>query len=303
MTAAARLRELLRGEVREDEPMSRHTTFRLGGPAELFVLPRDAADLIAAVRFARQEGLPWRILGGGSNLLVADAGVRGLTICTRGLREAHWSGEGVTAQAGVSMARLATGAGRRGLAGLAGLAGIPGTLGGAVRMNAGAHGAEIGRSVEWVEVLTPEGSPARWEGRQLGFGYRSSLLRGLAVLSVRLALAPGDPRELQRELEVFRERRRSTQPLNRPSAGSVFKNPPGAAAGRLIEEAGCKGWREGGAQVSKRHANFIVGGPGNTAADVHRLMRRVQEQVWRHRGLQLEPELELWDFEEGQDDR
>lgn len=287
-----------RGVVLENEPMAPYTTWRIGGPADALATPADADDLVLAIGWARNEGETWRILGNGSNLLVLDDGVRGLVLrLRRTLDSVTFDGERVTAGAGASFPGLANQAAARGLAGLEYAAGIPGTVGGAIIMNAGWHEYEIGNTVDEVEILTPEGETGRRDRGVCGFGYRTSRFRGGedVILSARLRLQEGDPEAIRSRMEAFAESRKKNQPTHLPSCGSVFLKPPGDYAGRLIDQAGLKGLRIGGIEVSRQHANFFVNLGGGTARDVLELAERVENEVRRRFGVELVREFEVWE--------
>lgn len=315
---AAELARRVGVKALRDEPLARHTTMRAGGPADLFVVAHNAFELRGLVRFARARRLPLTILGRGSNLVVADAGIRGLVVHVRA-EASRLDGERYHAEAGVPMARAATETQQAGLTGLEfGLA-IPGTVGGAVWANAGAHDADTAGVLESATLLLADGSEAVVPAAELGFGYRHSRLKvppgaapggaaeaagpGEIVLSAVFRLAPADPAEIRARLDAIRRWRREHQPLGLPSAGSVFRNPPGDSAGRLIDQLGLKGHRVGGAVVSEKHANFIVN-QGGTAADVRRLAEHVRAEVHRHHGIELRFEVEFvgdwsgWPIEE-----
>ncbi len=282
------------GQLRRDEPLAGHTTLRIGGPAAWFVLPADEAALIAAVTWARQAGVPCWLLGNGSNLLVPDEGVAGCVVATgTACRWVRWEAGGIEVGAGYPVQRLLNEAGRHGLSGLEGLSGVPGTVGGAVVMNAGTAAGETSGVVVSARVLLPTGEVAEWGPADLGFGYRSSRLQapGHVVLSARLRLLPGDPEAIRRDLAARARRRRDTQPLELPSAGSIWTNPPGDHAGRLVEAAACKGLRVGDAMVSPKHANFIVNVGAARAADVLAVMRTVRARVRERFAIVLEPEI------------
>lgn len=294
-------------KVVRNQPLARSTTLRVGGPAELYVVARNAFELRALVRYARSRDLPHVILGRGSNVVVADRGIRGLVIAVRA-EASRVEGDRYLAEAGVPMARAATETAAAGLAGLEfGLA-IPGTVGGAVWANAGAHGTDVAAVLEAATVLAADGPEVRLGPDELGLAYRTSRLKvppgpddvtpparaaapSPVVLSATFRLRPDDPSAVRSRLDEIRRWRREHQPLGLPSAGSVFRNPPGDAAGRLIEAAGCKGWRVGGARVSERHANFIVTDPGARAADVRNLAERVRAAVADRFGIRLDYEV------------
>ncbi len=281
--------------VLANEPMSRHTTFRVGGPADVLFFPAGADELMRAMNAARELGEPCFVMGNGSNLLVKDGGVRGLVICIgEPMGAVSVEGTLVRAQAGASLSRVAREALSASLAGLVFASGIPGSVGGAVAMNAGAYGGEI-RGVLARALVLEEGQAAWKTAESLNMGYRSSdvLRRGLVVLEAEFALTPGDREALQAETNELARRRREKQPLNLPSAGSTFKRPEGHFAGALIQEAGLKGYRVGGAQVSELHAGFVVNTGGATASDILRLIADVQARVMENAGVRLEPEVRI----------
>lgn len=297
MHLTALAKELQRGlkeQVRINEPLAHYTTWRIGGPADLFVRPAREEEFDFCLDFARQKGLPLHILGNGSNLLVRDGGVRGLVLQTRAWRRVEVEGQYIKACAGALLPPLLTLAARQGLSGLEFAAGIPATLGGALVMNAGTPEGSLGDIVREVEVINVTGRRCL-KREEITFGYRFCSLHGAGlVLTVLLALTPADPFYIKEQVRVNIARRRTRQPLEWPNAGSVFKNPPGLHAGRLIELAGAKGWQVGDAQVSTKHANFIVNLGRATAADVLELIARVQEAVARNFGINLEMEIEVW---------
>ena len=282
-----------------DEPLARFTTMRVGGPADLFATAHNAFELRALVRFARTRALPHMVLGRGSDMVIADAGVRGLVIQVRA-EGSRVEGTRYVAEAGVQMARAATEAQRAGLTGMEfGLA-IPGTVGGAVWANAGAHEADVAGILESARLLTADGSEAVVPAAELNFGYRDSRLKhGPAgasrelVVEATFQLAPADADMIKERLDEIRRWRQAHQPIGLPSAGSVFRNPPTDSAGRLIEAAGLKGLRIGGAVVSEKHANFIVNDQKGTATDVRQLADRVQAEVGARHGVLLDFEVEF----------
>jgi UDP-N-acetylmuramate dehydrogenase len=281
-----------------DEPLARFTTMRVGGPADLFATAHNAHELRALVRFARTRALPHLILGRGSDLVIADAGVRGLVIQVRA-EGSRTDGDRYTAEAGVQMARAATETQRAGLTGLEfGLA-IPGTVGGAVWANAGAHEADVAGVVESARVLAADGTESIVAAADLAFAYRHSRFKVAGdpwrdvVIDATFRLAQADPDLIKQRLDDIRHWRQAHQPIGLPSAGSVFRNPPGDSAGRLIDEAGLKGTRVGGAVVSEKHANFIVNDQKGSATDVRRLADLVREAVLTRHGLALAFEIEF----------
>jgi UDP-N-acetylmuramate dehydrogenase len=282
-----------------DEPLARFTTMRVGGPADLFATAHNAFELRALVRFARSRSLPHVVLGRGSDVVIADAGVRGLVIQNRA-EGSRVEGDRYTAESGVPMARAATETQRAGLTGLEfGLA-IPGTVGGSVWANAGAHESDVAAILESARVLDSEGRETVVPTADLGLAYRDSVFKHVPpgsaaplVLDATFGLEPADPDTIKSRLDDIRRWRQAHQPLGIPSAGSVFRNPPGDSAGRLIDDAGLKGLRMGGAVVSEKHANFIVNDQKGTAADVRRLGEHVRTEVERRTGVRLEFEIEF----------
>ena len=282
-----------------DEPLARFTTMRVGGPADLFATAHNAFELRALVRFARARELPHLVLGRGSDVVIADAGVRGLVIQVRA-EGSRVDGERYIAESGVQMARAATETQRAGLTGLEfGLA-IPGTVGGAVWANAGAHENDVAAILESARVLGADGSEAVLPVEALAFGYRDSRFKHRAagvpaelILEASFRLATADPETIKARLDDIRRWRQAHQPIGLPSAGSVFRNPPGDSAGRLIDAPGLKGLRIGGAVVSGKHANFIVNDQKGTAADVRTLAERVRAEVASRSGIELEFEVEF----------
>jgi len=282
------------GKVWTDEPLANHTTWRIGGPADLLIQPRDKTALILAVQIIHRHDIPWSVIGRGSNLLVRDRGIRGAVLkVAEGLSHCEFRGEEVRVGAGYSMIRLAVETGKKGLTGMEFAGGIPGSVGGAVYMNAGAHGSDLSRILKEAEILFEDGDTVVLTNEELGFSYRTSLLqkkKGI-VLEAVFCLRKGDRKEIAAVLAANKDRRRQTQPLQLPCAGSVFRNPPGDHAGRLIEAAGLKGFHIGGAQVSDIHANFIVNRGGATAADVLTLMDHIRRTIKEQFGVDLHPEV------------
>lgn len=268
------------------------TTWKIGGPAEYIYWPPDWQRLIEAVKLAKSAGIPVWIIGRGSNLLIADEGLPGLTIVTTGLQKITWGDYKVTVEAGYSLARLAQETAERGWSGLDFARGIPGTIGGAIIMNAGAYGGEISQKLLKVKVLM-DGELKVLQSRDLKFAYRESSLRGKAlVLEAEFYFEPGDREQLLAGMLSNLAKRKAAQPLELPNAGSVFRNPPQESAGRLIEAAGWKGKSRGGALVSEKHANFIVNTGQATAGDVLGLIHDIREDVHRKYGIDLQPEVE-----------
>lgn len=288
------LRGAFRGRILTDEPLSRHTTWRVGGPADLFLVPADREDLFCALRLLAREKVPWFPLGAGSNLLVRDGGLRGAAIHLGALRDLAFGEDGnAAAGGGLPLMTLIRESARRGLAGLEALGGIPGTLGGGICMNAGAGGADLSGVVLEATVVTPEGEE-RWSAERLAFGYRRSALAGdRIVVEARLRFSPGDPTALEEEIRRRLLHRRTSHGVGGPNAGSVFKNPPGEAAWRLVESAGLKGRTIGGAQVSEKHGNFIINTGAARAADILALIDAVRTEVLVRCGTELDPEVRI----------
>jgi UDP-N-acetylmuramate dehydrogenase len=295
-----RLPPEFRGRVLERVGMKRYTSFRIGGLAELMVWPSDLASLRLAVAAVRELELPWRILGAGTNLLVGDGGVEEALInlaeacATLETRSEAGAVTEVALGAGVRLAAAVKFCQGRGLAGLEWAAGIPGTVGGAVAMNAGSLGSSMAESLMWVEWLLPDGGLRRAEREELDFSYRRlQRPEGAVVVGCGVRVSPDDPKAIRERIVKGLKWRRQRQPLSFPSAGSVFKNPPGDFAGRLIEQAGLKGERRGDAQISEVHANFIVNRGRALSREVKALIELSRERVRRGAGLELELEIEL----------
>lgn len=292
-----RLREAA-GEdaVLERESMKKHTTFRIGGPADIFVAPDTEEKAARVIQICREQKTPFYVLGNGSNLLVSDQGYRGVIVqIYRNLSEIEVEGETIRAQAGAMLSMIARKALDGGLTGFEFASGIPGTIGGAAVMNAGAYGGEMKDVLAEVRVLTPEGEIRDVPATELKLSYRYSVIpgRGWIVLGAKLRLKTGDPREIRARMEELKEKRVSKQPLELPSAGSTFKRPEGYFAGKLIMDAGLRGFSVGGAQVSEKHCGFVVNRGDATAADVRELIREVTARVQRQSGVTLEPEVKL----------
>ncbi len=278
-----------------DEPLKRYTAWKIGGPADALLEPGSAGELIEAVQRAREHGVPLTVLGGGTNVLVRDGGIRGLTIrLAKSLRRVEIEGERVSAEAGVLYPALANATAGRGLRGLEFATGIPGTVGGAVYMNAGAYEGETKEVLRWADVYR-DGEAIRMSAEDLELSYRRSILHDhpdWVVLRAGYALAPGDPQELKARIKEFRAQRMNGSP-NRPSCGSTFKRPPGDFPGRVIEAAGLKGTRIGQIEVSPVHANYFVNLGGGTAKEALELMALVREKVSERLGVELEPEVRV----------
>ncbi|MDQ0059405.1 UDP-N-acetylmuramate dehydrogenase [Paenibacillus harenae] len=282
------------GEVLYDVPLSNYTTWKIGGPADVLILPESKEQLIAAIRLLNKHRISWTNLGRGSNMLVSDKGIRGVVIKpSGGLDFVRFDGSLVTAGAGYSFVKLAVVAGKEGLSGLEFARGIPGTVGGAVYMNAGAHASDVSRIFKSAEIVLETGELVTFDRDDMKFSYRHSILQELkgSVVEATFELAEGDSKEISAATTAYMDRRRRTQPVQSACAGSVFRNPPNDFAARLIQEAGLKGYRYGGAQVSEVHANFIVNAGQATAEDVLALMSYIQSTVQERFGVQLVPEV------------
>lgn len=284
-----------RARVLENEPLARHTTFRVGGPADVLFLPESAEELQQAMELAREAGEDCLVIGNGSNLLVRDGGVRGLVIKLAGpMSGVSVEGTAIRAQAGASLSQVSRAALQASLTGLEFASGIPGSLGGALAMNAGAYGGELSQVVREAMVLM-DGRVQTLSREELAMGYRTTrvLREGGIVLSAVLDLKEGDASQIAETMDDLNRRRREKQPLSFPSAGSTFKRPEGYFAGALIEQAGLKGYAIGGAQVSEKHAGFLINRGGATASDLLRLIEYVQERVYAQSGVRLETEVRI----------
>ena len=282
--------------VYRNEPMKRHTTFRIGGPADYYLCPHSAKEIQKVVEICREEKLPYFILGNGSNLLVSDQGYRGVVIqLWKNVSDIRVEGCLIHAKAGASLAKIAAEALEEGLTGMEFAAGIPGTLGGAVVMNAGAYGGEMKDILKEVLVMDQQGRIFTLEKKDLKLGYRTSAVKekGYIVLAAVLELRPGDREEIRKLMEDLKQKRVEKQPLDLPSAGSTFKRPEGYFAGKLIMDAGLRGFSVGGAQVSEKHCGFVVNTGGASASDVLTLIREVQKRVREKFGVELETEVKF----------
>lgn len=288
---------LLHERVRFDVPLARYTSFRIGGPADALAEPATLAELQALLTLLHQEAVPFFLLGGGTNILVSDKGVRGVVIrLGEGFKYSRWEERGDSARvqvgAGGSLGRFVREAVSKGYGGIEFAEGIPGSVGGGLLMNAGAFGGELSVVVEAIAGVSPEGQRLCLPGDALGFAYRHTALPPrFIVVEVVFRLRRADPAQLVERMRQAQRKRQQTQPHGYPNAGSIFKNPPGTYAGRLIEAAGLKGLSVGGAQVSEQHANFIVNTGGARAAEVRQLMDQIQRVVWETSHVWLEPEI------------
>ena len=283
-----------------NEPMKKHTTFRVGGPADYFVLPTEVSQIINCIQLCKEEQIPYFILGNGSNLLVSDKGYRGVVIqIYKNMNHIQIDGHKIKAQAGALLSQIAKKALDAGLSGFEFASGIPGTLGGAAVMNAGAYGGEMKDILTSVTVLDENGQILHLEAKDLQLGYRTSIIKekGYVVLEVELELQMGDPTQIQKRMEELKGQRVTKQPLEFPSAGSTFKRPVGYFAGKLIQDAGLRGFQIGDAQVSEKHCGFVINRGNATASEIAELIREVQRRVWENSGVHLETEVKfLGDF-------
>lgn len=282
-----------------NEPMAKHTSFRIGGAAEAMAFPKNAEELARLLKVSRLLDRTPAILGAGTNVLAPDEGVGGLVICLKDcldgmerLDETH-----IRVMAGVTMTRAAMFAARQGLSGLEFAHGIPGTVGGGVYMNAGAYGGDIGSVLTRAEVMDPEGNVITFSREDIGFSYRHSRLEDTPgiVLAAVFCLKPLDSGDILNRMKELMAKRSASQPLDLPSAGSAFKRPVGGYAAALIDEAGLKGYQVGGAAISRKHAGFAVNLGGATAGDVKELLRQVSDRVYERTGIRLEPEVRIWE--------
>lgn len=283
-------------EILVNEKMESHTTFRIGGPADVYAAPKNAEQIAALIRVCREDGIPYYVVGNGSNLLVKDGGYRGVIIqIFKNMNEIRVEGTRIHAQAGALLSRIAARALDAGLTGLECESGIPGTLGGAVVMNAGAYGGEMKDVLESATVLTAEGDILTLTNEELELGYRTSIIlkKQYIVLEAVLGLEAGDPEAIRSRMNELKEQRVSKQPLEYPSAGSTFKRPEGYFAGKLIQDAGLKGYRVGGAEVSMKHSGFVINADHATAQDVLTLIADVQRIVKEQFQVELEPEVRI----------
>ena len=285
-------------ELRENEPLAAHTSFRIGGPARWMAFPKTVEEVRTLLRLAREADIQVRLLGAGTNVLAPDEGVDALVLCLKDVLRGVRLPEGncIEAMAGETLASVAVFARKNGLTGLEFAHGIPGTLGGGVYMNAGAYGGELRQVVRQVTFLHADGRLETFENGDCAFGYRTSVFENMpgVIVSARLALQPGEPAAIEAKMRELMEKRRASQPLELPSAGSTFKRPAGHFAGALIQDAGLKGRGVGGAKVSEKHAGFVVNFDHATAADVRATIALVQKTVYETSGVRLEPEVRIW---------
>jgi UDP-N-acetylmuramate dehydrogenase len=293
------LKKIFRGEIRISEQLSGHTWLRIGGPADYYVEPLDKDDAVSVVQFFREQSFPFMIIGRGSNLLVSDEGYRGAIINLEQAlsRLTKNGGDVITAEAGVRLSAFVDFCVKDGFAGAEMLAGIPGTIGGAIRMNAGAYGGEISDYMLDAEIIR-EGKTARVKKDEAGFGYRTSSFTNDVILEARFRFPKKDKEELARVRRELLIKRNAAQPVHLPNSGSIFKNPPGSFAAKLIEDCGLKGTTVGGVQISELHSNFIVNLGNASARDILRLMVRMRNEVFKKFNVLLENEVLLVGFSE-----
>lgn len=284
--------------LKYNEPMREHTSFKIGGDAELMAFPANRQELSALLRAASNAGIHPAILGAGTNVLAPDAGMRGLVICLKDcLNGIEWTDDThIRVMAGVTMTRAAVFAASHGLSGLEFAHGIPGSVGGGVYMNAGAYGGEIAQVTEQVEVMDYQGNLFSLTGAEMEFSYRHSIVeeKDWIVISALFRLTPQEPQMIKATMKELMAKRSNSQPLDLPSAGSAFKRPVGGYAAALIDGVGLKGFQVGGAAVSTKHAGFVVNVGNATAADVCTLLQQVSDRVWEQTGIRLEPEIRIW---------
>ncbi|MDD4145822.1 MAG: UDP-N-acetylmuramate dehydrogenase [Clostridia bacterium] len=293
------LNEKRYGPLFFQEPLQKYTTWKVGGPADLVYQPEDLAECAEVLQLARQYQVPVTILGVGSNVLIADQGLRGLVILTQGFQKITWQQHQVTVGSGVLLSHLSRLAAEKGLTGLEFAAGIPGSLGGAVVTNAGAYGCSLDQVIVSVQSLNMEGKTKEYRKEELALKYRDSIFKREKelIVEIRLTLQIGNISEIKQRMRQYLHLRREKQPLELPNAGSVFKNT-GQGAGRLIEGVGAKGWRVGDAQISEKHANFIVNLGEAKASEIKTLIREVQKAVKQKYGVELETEVVFLGFED-----
>ncbi len=296
MFSVEKVREFFKGNISISEPLGRFTTFRIGGPADYYLEPKDREDLINLIKYLKEIKYPYILIGNGSNVLISDEGIRGAAINLEfGFNKIEVSKNKVYAEAGIRLSKLVDVCLEHSLVGMENLAGIPGTLGGAILMNAGAYGGEISDFIKKVEVL--DGTEIKFLKKdECGFAYRKSNLEGKIILSAEFVLKTGDKEQAKQRRKELILKRNQTQPVEIPNAGSIFKNPPNDFAARLIEEAGLKGLSIGGAKISEKHSNFIVNFNNASAKDVIELMRIIRKTVHQKFGVLLEPEIKMIGF-------
>lgn len=296
MFSIEKVREFFKGNISISEPLARFTTFKIGGPADYYLEPKDKSDLLNLINYLDEIKYPYYIIGNGSNVLISDEGIRGAAINLEyGFNKIEVKDKEVYAEAGIRLSQFVDVCLEHSLVGVENLAGIPGTLGGAILMNAGAYGGEISDYIKSVEVIK-EGKILNLKKEQCGFAYRRSNLGKTIIISAKFELPVGNSEEAKKRRKELLIKRKQSQPVELPNAGSIFKNPAGDYAARLIEAAGLKGLTVGGAKVSEKHANFIVNFNNAKAQDVVELMKIIQKKVYEKFGVMLEPEIKLIGF-------
>jgi UDP-N-acetylmuramate dehydrogenase len=298
--ALKELHKLVRGKILCNVPLSRYTSLRVGGPAETMMYPLNIMELQKVINFSRTHQVPYFILGRGTNLLIKDGGVRGIVIkLSRSFKkikvvETLRTHTRLLVESGVSLRRLLNFSAEKGLSGLEFLSGIPGSTGGALWMNSGAYGRHMQDVTESLTLMTPKAEVVEKKRNQLNFDYRQLRLpTGTIIMNALIRTKQENPKKITAEIEKNKKRRSKNQPLNLPSAGSVFKNPPGKSAGQLVEQAGLKGFHVGEAKISEKHANFIINRGNATAEDILSLMKIMQNRVYQVTGIRLEPEIKI----------
>lgn len=282
--------------IRQNESMAKHCTFRCGGEAEIYIVPGTVEDLVQVIAVCKESDYPYMVIGNGSNILVRDEGYKGAIIeINNRISSIDVIGEEIIADAGAKLSAVAIAAYENDLAGFEFAHGIPGNVGGAVVMNAGAYGGEMKDVIKWVKVLNNNNEVEKIEAKDLELGYRTSVIakKGMVVLQMCIELQIGSAGEIGEMMQILMEKRRFKQPLEYPSAGSTFKRPEGYFAGKLIEDAGLRGYRVGGAMVSEKHCGFVINYDNAAATDILKLIKDVQDKVKEHSGVTLEPEVKI----------
>lgn len=282
--------------IRQNESMAKHCTFRCGGEAEIYIVPGTVEELVQVIAVCKESDYPYMVIGNGSNILVRDEGYKGAIIeINNRISSIDVIGEDIVADAGAKLSAVAIAAYENDLAGFEFAHGIPGNVGGAVVMNAGAYGGEMKDVIKWVKVLNDNNEVEKIEAEDLELGYRTSVIakKGMVVLQMCIGLQIGSAGEIGEMMQILMEKRRFKQPLEYPSAGSTFKRPEGYFAGKLIEDAGLRGYRVGGAMVSEKHCGFVINYDNAAATDILKLIRVVQDKVKEHSGVTLEPEVKI----------
>lgn len=291
MISLENISSLINGIVVENEPMKNHTTYKIGGPADYYICPSDAYDLEKIIKIFKENSYPYFILGNGSNLLVSDEGYRGAVIDMKKFSTIKVIQNEISCGGGAMMSAVAANATKASMSGMEALAGIPGTIGGSLIMNAGCHGVTISDRLKYVEVILEDGSIQNLKASEIAFYYRNSSLSGKIIIKAVFSLAIGDKEIIEGKVKDYLHKRRKSQPLSLPSCGSVFKKPEGHYAGKLIEDAGLKGYTVGGAMVSKKHAGFIINFNHAKAQDVKDLIKYVKQKVHEKFNVELEEEV------------